>query len=399
MKTKPILGLSCAGGGAHGAYQVGVLKYIHEHFSDDGKSPFQIFTGASCGSLNTSFYAAQSFDAHKSRLWLEDLWLSFHVPAYHGNFLKNVLVAFIKEWRRNPQERHASWSLLDPTPMKQVLQKGFRRESLERSLHEGSTLGVGIAATEIVSGRTCWFQEGPSAKKWNLFHSIGVFDKLMPHHLEASCSVPIFLPPVKIGDHYFLDGSVSLNKPLSTAVSMGATRILSIATDKPYSTELPVYKADFRPRVTKVIRLLLNRLSHDAAGDEAYEIEAFNRFYQGLSKKHRRIPEDREPVPLFHENSKPYHYHETEIFRFLPSRRIRLSSDLDEIPTAKRHHRTRFMFHESFIRELMVMGYQDAQAKHEQLKNFFIPEHKKRWFFSAPPPPTPLSERDKTLCR
>jgi NTE family protein len=379
---KPIIGLSCAGGGAHGAYQVGVLKYIHEHFSDNGRSPFQIFTGSSCGSLNTTFYAAQSFDAYKSRLWLEDLWLSFHVPAYHGNFLKNVLIAFVKELRRNPEEKHAAWALLDPTPMRQILDRGFKRNNLERSLREGTTLGVAVAATEIVSGRTCWFQEGSLSKTWNLFHSMGIADKIGSHHLAASCSVPIFLPPVKIGAHYFLDGSVSLIKPLSTAVSMGATKILSIATDKPYSTDLPVYKPNFHPRATKVIRLLLNRLSHDAAGDESYEIEAFNRFYQGLAKKHREIPEDMEPVPLFHENSKPYHYHETEIYRFVPSKRIRLSSDLDEIPTSGHRHRTRFMFHENFIRDLMTLGHEDAKAKHDSLKKFFFPEtEKKTWFF------------------
>ena len=87
----PIYGLVCAGGGAHGAYQVGVLKYLHEKFCEDQKSPFEIFTGSSCGALNTTFYAAQSFDACSSRLWLEDLWLHFHVPAYHGNILKNAM--------------------------------------------------------------------------------------------------------------------------------------------------------------------------------------------------------------------------------------------------------------------------------------------------------------------
>ena len=90
MKDQQMIhGLVCAGGGAHGAYQVGVLKYIHEHFSRENRSPFQVFTGSSCGSLNTSFYAAESFDAYHSRLWLEELWLGFHVPAYHGNVLKN----------------------------------------------------------------------------------------------------------------------------------------------------------------------------------------------------------------------------------------------------------------------------------------------------------------------
>ena len=91
--SDPVYGLVCAGGGAHGAYQVGVLKYIHEHFCDGEASPFRVFSGTSAGSLNTSFFAAQSFDARSSRLWMEEMWLDFHVPAYHGNVVKNSILA------------------------------------------------------------------------------------------------------------------------------------------------------------------------------------------------------------------------------------------------------------------------------------------------------------------
>ena len=73
MSNNPIYGLVCAGGGAHGAYQVGVLKYIHEKFSVHSQSPFRIFAGSSCGALNTSFFASRSYDAIDSRLELEEL--------------------------------------------------------------------------------------------------------------------------------------------------------------------------------------------------------------------------------------------------------------------------------------------------------------------------------------
>ncbi len=382
MKSKYIFGLSCAGGGAHGAYQVGVLKYIHQHFSDGQRSPFQIFTGSSCGALNTTFYSAQSYDAYKSRAWLEELWLSFHVPAYHGNIFKNAFLSFLKDCRQPKENKKHIWSLLDPSPMEQIVSKGFKRENLIRSLREGSTLGAAIAATEIISGRTCWFQEGEAAKEWNVFHSIGLKDHLTAHHLQASCSVPIFLPPVKIGDHYFLDGSISLIKPLNAAIIMGANRILSIATEQDDPRELPRYRADFRPQFSNVIRLLLGRLSHDAAAEESKEIEAFNRFYLGLAKKHLRHDDEEMPLPLFHEDSKPAHYHETEIFRLTPSKRIRISEDNDENDSAVPRRKTRFMFHESFIKNLIQMGYDDASKRHEDLKKFFLEGvAEKRWFF------------------
>lgn len=383
MTKSPIFALVCAGGGAHGAYQVGVLKYIHEHFSNGSRSPFQIFTGASCGALNTSFFAAESFNGKESSLLLEELWHNFHVPGYHGNTLKNAFVSIFKEWRVHPEKRQSAWALLDPAPMREVIAKGFKRENLDRALREKTTLGVGIAATELISGRTCWFQEGGNTKSWNLFHSLGIKDRLTGDHLAASCSIPIFLPPVKIGDHYFLDGSVALDKPLSAAVSMGASRVLSIATDKPFPTALPRYAPHFKPRITNIIRLLLNRLSHDAAGDEAAEIEMFNRFYSALSRSRRRHKKFTH-FPLFHHEAQPNDYHHTEIFRFFPSKRIRDSewvTDESFRPGIPKKI-TRFMFHKTFIRDLISLGYEDAASKHQELAAFFHPEDAARTWFS-----------------
>lgn len=328
MKKQPLIALACAGGGAHGAYQVGVLKYIHQHFSRGGRSPFQIFTGASCGALNTSFYAAESHQALEAALRLENFWLGFHVPAYHGHFLKNVFQAWLQDRRRGPLQRRPTWSFLDPFPMQKIIEKGFCREHLLKAFQEKTTLGIGVAATELLSGRTCWFQEGPLASGWNLFHSLGIKDSIQGCHLEASCSVPIFLPPVKIGAHFFLDGSVSLTKPLNAAIRMGADKILSIGTDQGIAPHLPEYGPLFVPRLAHVVRLLLNRLSHDAAADEAVEIQALNR---------------------------------AEIYRIIPSKQIR------EAPRRK----TRFMFHSNFIKELIDLGYQDAKGKHDDLKAFF----------------------------
>ncbi|HTL46602.1 MAG TPA: patatin-like phospholipase family protein [Verrucomicrobiae bacterium] len=384
MKPKPVFGLVCTGGGAHGAYQVGVLKYIHERFSHQERSPFQIFTGCSCGSLNTSFYAAQALDARKSRLWLEELWMGFHIPSYHGNMLKNAFLLFCREKLRAKEDRHATWCLLDPKPMLNVIRNGFVRAHLEKAMAEKATLGIGVVATELVSGRCCWFLEGPHAISWNIFHSLAKVEKITVPHIAASCSVPIFMPPVRVGDRYFLDGSVNLDRPLSAAISMGATRILTIATDKPYPDELPSYSPSFRPRISNVIRMLLNRLSKDAATDEAIQIEAFNQFYHDLSRKNRRLEKGLDRLPLFHEEAMPSHYRPTEILQLHPSKRIKQTS-VDAIyghgEQVKRRH-TRFMFHEKFIRELIHLGYEDAKAQHEKLTAFFLGDgvNGRRWF-------------------
>ncbi len=382
MSENGIYGLVCSGGGARGSYQVGVLKYIHEHFCRDTRSPFQIFTGSSCGSLNTSFYASQSFDAHQSRLQLEDLWLHFDVPAYHGSVFKSMVKSFYHRWKNRKQAGDpAVWSLLSPGPMKEIIRKGFSRENLEKSFKLGSTLGAGIAATEMLSGRCCWFQEGENSSEWNLFHSLGIKTRLETHHMEASCSVPIFLPPVKIGNHYFTDGSVGMDRPLAAAIIMGATRVLTIATDQPVPSQLPVYPDYFRPKVSNIVRLLLNRLSRDLSRDEGIEIQMLNRFYNAMSRRKKNHGRNEE-FPLFHEQALPSHYHPVTLFAFYPSKGIRDYIGIDSKGKGKKSLRTRFLFHSKFIAELIELGYQDAKARHDELKSFFLPEAKTRWFFS-----------------
>ncbi len=392
MKQESVYGLVCTGGGAHGAYQVGVLKFIHEHYSRGEASPFRIFAGASCGALNTTFYASKSAMARKAGLELEDFWLHFDVPRYHGNLLQNVLVAAYRRWRKKLTGQ-STWAVLDPKPMQDAIGRGFSRKSLDDCLKSGSTLGVAIAATELLSGRACWFQEGPRAKTWNLFHSLGVLDQLQNPHLEASCSVPLFLPPVKIGERYFLDGSISLNRPLSAALNMGATRLLVVATDKPIPRSLPVYRPLFRPRFMDTVRMLLDRMSHDSAFDEAIEIDMLNRFYEALSQKNKHAEGELESLPLYHEEALPSHYQPTEICMIFPSKRIRAASLVDEkdLMPGPHHKRTRFMFNEKFIRNLIHLGYEDAKSRQDELHKFFAVQEPsaRRWFLFRRRRPSP----------
>jgi hypothetical protein len=130
--------------------------------------------------------------------------------------------------------------------------------------------------------------------------------------------------------------------------------------------------------------MLLNRLTCDAAGAEAAQLETLNRFYHALKRKERHLEESMERIPLFHEEALPAHYHPVDVYLFEPSKRIEYTSVITDSENSRRSHRrmSRFMFHEKFIRELITWGYQDACAKHDELENFFHPERaKKMWGF------------------
>jgi len=377
MRGEPIYGLACAGGGAHGAYQVGVIKYIHEHFCDGDASPFRVFTGTSAGSLNTAFCATRSYDAPASRLELEAMWLDFHVPAYHGNVVKNSIAALIKEWARPRRKRASIWSLLDPLPLRDVVAKGLDREHFDRSVKEGTTLGLAVSATELRSSRLVWFQEGPAAASWHLPASTSFETRLGVPHVAASCSVPIAFPPVEIDEHFYADGGVANKHPFTPAINMGVTRILSIATDMPLPDDIPEYRPDYKPRIAETVAMLLEQLSQDYAPTQANTIEMLNYFCEQLPTNSPRATFD--PI-LLGGDVRLAEYRPVEVHLFAPSRRIRPTDIFNPelFEKAVESKNTVLLFHKDFIRPLIDFGYEDAKTRHRELAEFFEPERPQR---------------------
>ena len=93
------LALVLGGGGARGAYEVGVWEaLIEENFSPD------IVTGTSVGALNAAFIAQDSFDTAKE-IWLsidnaKVLGSQFEGRLKRGNGINNI-TAFAKEFIEN----------------------------------------------------------------------------------------------------------------------------------------------------------------------------------------------------------------------------------------------------------------------------------------------------------
>ncbi len=69
------LGLVLSGGGARGAYQVGVMAAMSEILKKaDVEFKIDIFSGVSAGAINAAFLAAQSHDLHEGCRKLVELW-------------------------------------------------------------------------------------------------------------------------------------------------------------------------------------------------------------------------------------------------------------------------------------------------------------------------------------
>lgn len=183
-----------AGGGSVGAAEVGMLRALLEV----GEQP-EFVVGASAGAINAVYCAsAPSLDgvARLETLW-KDLQRSdvFPVDRLHG------VMALIG--RRG--------SLLDPRILRRTLEARIPVRRLE-----DTAIPCHIVATALHSGEEVVLSSG------------SVIDALL-----ATSAIPVLFPPVDIEGVLLTDGGVSANAPITSAIRLGATRIIVLPTGFP----------------------------------------------------------------------------------------------------------------------------------------------------------------------
>jgi NTE family protein len=180
-----------AGGGSLGAVQVGMLKALMA-----AKLMPDLVVGASVGAINGAFFAGRpgvAGVAALGKIWLrirqDDV---FPVTAIGG--VKALLGA------RN--------YLVDPGNLSKLISG-----SLPYARFEQAKLPCYVVATDIYNGHDVVFSEGDARKA-----------------VLASASIPAVFPPVQYDERYLVDGGVANNTPISTAVALGAKRLIVLPT-------------------------------------------------------------------------------------------------------------------------------------------------------------------------
>jgi len=88
---------------------------------------------------------------------------------------------------------------------------------------------VAVTAASYETARsTSFFQSSPDHRGWSRTRRIGVPGNLHLNHLMASIAVPMIFPPQLLSGGYFGDGAMRQATPLSSAVHLGADRILVV---------------------------------------------------------------------------------------------------------------------------------------------------------------------------
>jgi NTE family protein len=152
--------------------------------------------GASVGAINAAYFAADPSSAGVSRL--ESVWRRLRRrDVFPIAPFTNLMGLFA---RRD--------YLVNPEALEKLLMQylPYRR-------FEEAQIPCYVVATNAINGGEVRFSNGPAAER-----------------LLASVAIPGVFPPVRIAGQYLFDGGIANNTPISTAIELGATRVIVLPT-------------------------------------------------------------------------------------------------------------------------------------------------------------------------
>jgi NTE family protein len=236
--------LVLAGGGARGAYQVGVLGAIAEWLPPDAPCPFEVLVGTSAGALNAAALAARAENFRSAVRVLEDVWARFRVEQVVRADPATMLRAGL-HWMLSVAS--GGWllppprSLLDTSPLRDLLLRTIPLDRIAGNVEAGRVQALAVATTSYSTGRAVAFFEAAAAtKEWSRVRRAGVRRSIDVDVLIASAAIPFIFPAGRVDGDYYGDGAMRQLAPLSPAVHLGANRLLVVGT----RTDSPVSAAD-----------------------------------------------------------------------------------------------------------------------------------------------------------
>ena len=233
-----MLGLVLTAGGARGAYQAGVLSRLAEVPGlRERPSPFAIVAGASAGAINGALLAARGARFDEAARELARLWSQLKVEDVYASDLRSLAkagasLAFDFTLGALLGRTHTH-GLLDTAPLGRLIERSLPARGIADGIRAGRLYAVAVTATSYHSGRSFTFIEGRAGHPvWKKSRRVVLPVSLTHRHVMASSAIPIVFPPVRVssqaGDLWFGDGGLRLVTPLSPAIRLGASQILSI---------------------------------------------------------------------------------------------------------------------------------------------------------------------------
>ncbi len=379
LQSASDLGLVLTGGGARGAYQVGVLRWIARHYPD---LQIPIITGVSAGAVNSAKLASHPGTFRQAVDEMTHLWSELAVEhVFRVDAMSLVQRAFHMGARlmsgglvRGPRPN----AFLDTSPLRTLLEESLapvngELTGIDYNLAKGKLTAVAIITTSYSTGQTVVWLKGNQLKPWTRPQRRTEMGPITIDHIMASAALPIFFPAVRIGNEFYGDGGIRLAAPLSPALHLGADRILAISTryDKTKQESDAAGVVGYPPPA-QVLGVLLNAVFLDLIDQDSMRLETVNALVDKIPAESRdgmrkisfiniRPSQDLGTLARGSEARLPM------LFRFM----VRgLGTAEQKSPDVL----SMLLFEPEYIRKLIALGEADAERRAEELHVFLTEE-------------------------
>jgi NTE family protein len=407
---RPRRALVFSGGGARGAYEAGVVRYLVEELPKRiGREPkFDILCGTSVGAIHACYMAGTALQGPSRGVQLVDFWRTMKIeqvlPFSRSDLFdlarRMVGVRRMTELLRGASVPDRIYGMLNTRLLERMVVRAVPWRRIRSNVNGGHVDVVAVAATEIATGRVVVFLESRdrAIPGWIGDPSlVPEFTHLRPTHALASAAIPLLFPAVRIENRFYADGGLRLNTPLAPAIRLGADRILVVALRRHAQTAHEQALATHRVEdfgnpfflFGKLLNaILLDHMDGDIArmrvmndmirdGERAFGPTYLDRL-NAVSESHRgqrfRVIDD-----LVIRPSADLGALAGEVLKSIPQAGLR--SPLFRIAmrglgggssrTAESDLFSYLLFDGDFLAPLAELGYRDAAAQEEELVKFF----------------------------
>jgi NTE family protein len=381
--TPPDLGelaLVMGGGGARGAYQVGLLRHLARRHPE---LRIPILTGVSAGAVNVAHLAQHTGTFEAAVASLERLWRSlspdqvYHVDA--PTLITNFLRWGVRLVSGGSAPETQTRGLVDTAPLRTFLTRALAPQDgvltgIDQNIARASLRAVALSTTDYGTGQSIVWMQGRNIEEWERPKRRSVATRLTVEHVMGSSALPFFFPAVKIEDSWHGDGGIRLTAPLSPALHLGAHKILAISTRYDRS-QAEANRSLIRgyPPPAQVLSILYNAIFLDLIDQDVLRLERMNFVLRKIPPEQRSgmrvvnilvLRPSRDLGKL----SREYEPLLPGFFRFL-------TRGLGTRQTASPDILSLLMFQSDYLGRLIELGEEDAEARAEEIDAFLHGNH------------------------